>query len=135
MTLLVPDRDCDNQEDFIWCLPVDQAKWMKWYELAAKYKTETPEMHGGIRYINRMEGAHIRTVMMLPTVEQDDEQVLHACAFLRMTKKIDARIYVVRGTDQTMSSAMLMHKVMGTDPKMVEDVEIEEPEEKPDDQP
>ena len=126
MTLLVPDRDRENQEDFIWCLPVERQKFNKWFALSEKYKGITPKEHGGVRYVNRVEGSEVKTVLVMPTESQDDEMVTHACAFLRMVKGITARMYVIRSTDDPLSGARLINKVMGTDPKLVENIEDED---------
>jgi hypothetical protein len=126
MTLLVPDRDRENQEDFIWCLPVERQKWNKWFSLSEKFKGITPPMHGGIRYVNRVEDKEVKTVLVMPTDGQTDEDVVHACAFLRMTKGISCRMYVIRCTDDPMSSAQMINKVMGTNPRDVEHIEDED---------
>lgn len=126
MTLLVPDRDRENQEDFIWCLPVERQKFNKWFALSEKFRGITPKEHGEVRYVNRMEGNQVRTVLVMPVDGQTDEDVVHACAFLRMVKGISCRMYVIRCTDDPMSSAQMINKVMGTDPKMVENIEDED---------
>lgn len=126
MTLLVPDRDRENQEDFIWCLPVERQKFNKWFALSEKFRGITPKEHGEVRYVNRMEGNQVRTVLVMPVDGQTDEDVVHACAFLRMVKGISCRMYVIRCTDDPLSSAQMINKVMGTDPKMVENIEDED---------
>ena len=134
MTLLIPDRDRDNQEDFIWALPVERQKFNKWYSLSEKFRGITPKEHGNIRYVNRVEGSEVKTVLVMPTSEHSDDDVVHACAFLRMVKGINCRMWVVRCSDDLPTTAQLINRVMGTDPKMVENIEdedIEGQEEKP----
>lgn len=126
MTLLVPDRDRENQEDFIWCLPVERQKFNKWYALSEKSRGIIPKEHGGIRYVTRVEGSQVRTVLVMPTEQQTDDDVMHACAFLRMVKGITARMYVIRCTDDKLSMAQTMNKVIGADPKLLEHIEDED---------
>lgn len=126
MTLLVPDRDRENQEDFIWCLPVERQKWNKWFALSEKYRGITPPNHGGVRYVNRVEDKEVKTVLVMPTEDQCDEDVVHACAYLRMVKNISCRMYVIRCTDDPLTGAKLLNKVMGTDPKDTENIEDED---------
>ena len=131
MTLLIPDRDRDNQDDFVWCLPVDREKWQKWYNLAEKFKGITPEAHHSMRYANRVDGKEVRTVLALPTSLMSDDDVLHACAFLRMVKNITCRIYVLRCSDD-LARDQPLHKIIGVDPNQLEcvdqgDVEGDEP--------
>lgn len=125
VTLLIPDRDRTNQEDFIWCVPIERVKWNKWYALSEKFKTVVPKEHGGgVRYMNRMEGREVKTVLVMPTEEQTDDDAVTACAFLRMVKELSCRIYIVRCTDDPLTGARLIHKVAGADPKLVEDAEF-----------
>lgn len=125
MTLLIPDRDRENQDDFIWCIPIERAKWNKWYELSQKFKTAVPKEHGGgVRYMNRMEGRTIRTVLMMPTNEQTDEDATTACAYLRMVKGLTCRMYIVRCTDDPLTGARLIAKCAGANVNYVEDVEF-----------
>lgn len=125
MTLLIPDRDRENQQDFIWCVPIERAKWNKWYELSKKFKTVVPKEHGGgVRFMNRMEGRQIRTVLVLPNEEQTDDDAVTACAFLRLVKELTCRIYIVRCTDDPLSGARLIMKAAGADVTLVEDVEF-----------
>jgi hypothetical protein len=125
MTLLIPDRDRTNQEDFIWCVPIERVKWNKWFALSQKFKTCVPEEHGGgIRYMNRMEGREVKTILVMPTEEQSDEDAVTACAFLRLVKSLSCRMYIVRCTDDPLTGARLIHKAAGTDVKLVEDVEF-----------
>lgn len=124
MTLLIPDRDRENQQDFIWCVPIERAKWNKWYELSKKFKTAVPQEHGGVRYMNRMEGKQIRTVLVMPNEEQSDDDAVQACAFLRMVRELTCRMYIVRCTDDPLSGARLIMKAAGADVTLVEDVEF-----------
>lgn len=126
MTLLIPDRQRDNKEDFIWCLPIDRTKWNKWYGLSEKFKTVTPDEHGAVRYINRMEGRDIRTVMLMPNGQQDDDTVTTAAAYLRFVKQISCRMYVVRCTDDPVKGAALIHAVAGLNPTDMNDVDFED---------
>lgn len=122
MTLLIPDRERENQDDFIWCLPIERRKWNLWYDLSVKYTGITPKEHGGVRFMNRMEGKEVRTILMMPNEEQDDELVMHACAYLRLVKNLTCRIYVVRCTDDKLSGAELINRVVGTDRNMLDEV-------------
>lgn len=125
MTLLIPDRDRPNQEDFIWCVPIERVKWNKWYALSQKFKTCVPKEHGGgVRYMNRMEGRNVKTVLVMPNEEQTDDDAVTACAFLRMVKELSCRIYIVRCTDDPLTGARLIHKAAGADVSLVEDVEF-----------
>lgn len=124
MTLLIPDRDRNNQDDFIWCVPIDRQKWNKWYALSQKFKTAVPKEHGGVRYMNRMEGKHVRTVLVMPNEEQSDDEAVQACAFLRMVKELSCRMYIVRCTDDPLTGARLINKAAGADVTLVEDVEF-----------
>lgn len=125
MTLLIPDRDRTNQEDFIWCVPIERVKWNKWYALSQKFKTMVPVEHGGgVRYMNRMEGRSVKTVLVMPNEEQSDDDAVTACAFLRMVKELSCRIYIVRATDDPLTGARLIHKVAGADPTLVEEAEF-----------
>ncbi len=131
MTLIIPDRNKSSQEDFIWALPVEYPKWTKWYELSKKFKTTTPM---GVRYMNRMEGKEVRTIMLLPTAEQTDDDAVTAAAWLRMVKKFSCRIYVLRAAGeyaQPMSKFETINAVMGIDPDTLHEIEDTE-EEQPD---
>ncbi len=129
MSLLIPDRNKQNQEDFIWALPIDRVKWNKWYELSVKLRTTTPEK---VRYVKRKEGEQVVTVLIMPNEQQTDDDAMVACAWLRMVQGISCRMYVVRSSDQStkMNAAQLMNAVMGLDPDTIH--EIEDPEETPD---
>lgn len=133
MTLLIPDRDRPNQDDFIWCVPIERVKWNKWYALSEKFKTIVPPEHGGgVRYMNRMEGREVKTILMMPNESQTDEDAEHACAFLRMVKNMSCRMYIVRCTDDPLTGARLINKCVGADVTMVEEADFEAPsEEKP----
>jgi len=124
MTLLIPDRDRENQDDFIWCVPVERQKWKKWYALSEKFKTAVPKEHGGCRYMNRMEGRHVKTVLVMPNEEQSDDDAVTACAFLRMVKGLTCRMYIVRCTDDPLTGARLINKAAGANVSLVEDVEF-----------
>jgi hypothetical protein len=126
MTLLIPDRDRPNQEDFIWCVPIERQKWNKWYSLSEKFHTCVPKEYGGVRYMNRMEGRDVRTILMMPNEYQSDDEAITSCAFLRMVKGLSCRIFVVRCTDDPLTGARLIHKVAGADVSLVEDVEFPE---------
>lgn len=126
MSLLIPDRNKQNQEDFIWSLPIERVKWNKWYDLSVKLKTVTPE---SVRYVKRKEGEKVVTVLIMPNEKQSDDDAMVACAWLRMVQGITCRMYVVRCTDQSgkMNAAQLMNAVVGLDPDTIH--EIEDPEE------
>ena len=126
MTLLIPDRDRENRDDFVWCLPIDRQKWNKWIGLAKKFKGVTPPEHGAVHYVNRMEGKQVRTVLLMPTEMHDDDTVVAAAAYLRMVKQLSCRMYVVRCSDQRPSMATLIAATAGADPKQVEDVELDD---------
>jgi hypothetical protein len=127
MTLLIPDRDRPNQDDFIWCVPIERVKWNKWYALSEKFKTIVPEEHGGgVRYMNRLEGREVRTVLVMPNESQTDEDAEHACAFLRMVKNVSCRMYIVRCTDDPLTGARLINKCVGADVTMVEEADFDE---------
>lgn len=125
MTLLIPDRTRENREDFIWCVPITRDKWNKWYGLSEKFKAVTPPEHGAVRYMNRMEGREVRTVLLMPNGGQSDEDVEHAGAYLRMVKGLSCRMYVVRCSDDPPTGARLIHAVAGVDPKQVQDVDFD----------
>jgi hypothetical protein len=123
VTLLIPDINKENREDFIWCVPIPRDKWNKWYLLAEKFKTTTPQR---VRYMNRMEGKEVRTVLILPTAEQSDDDALTACAYLRMVKQLNCRMYIVRCTDDMPSTASIIHQVAGVDPSLVNEIDDDE---------
>lgn len=125
MTLLIPDRDRKNQDDFIWCIPIERAKWNKWFELSQKFKTAVPKEHGGgVRFMNRMEGRSVKTILVMPTAEQTDEDAVTACAYLRMVKGMTCRMYIVRCTDDPLTGARLIAKCAGANVNYVEDCEF-----------
>lgn len=127
MTLLIPDRDRENKDDFIWCVPIERVKWNKWYALSEKFKTIVPPEHGGgVRYMNRMEGREVKTILMMPNESQTDEDAEHACAFLRMVKNMSCRMYIVRCTDDPLTGARLINKCVGADVTMVEEADFSE---------
>jgi hypothetical protein len=128
MTLLIPDRNKESQEDFIWALPVEHMKWKKWYELSKKFKTTTP-MH--VRYMTRMEDKQIKTIVLLPTEQQTDDDAKTAAAWLRMVKQLSCRIYVIRAKGeyaQPMSKYELINAVMGIDPDTLTELEDDKEE-------
>lgn len=125
MTLLIPDRDRENREDFIWCVPIERQKWNKWYKLSEQFKTVTPKEHGGVRYMNRMEGRSVKTILVMPNAQQSDDDAVTACAYLRMIKGMTCRMYVVRCTDDPLTGARLIERAAGADVTLVEDVELE----------
>jgi hypothetical protein len=125
VTLLIPDRDRENQDDFIWCIPIERKKWNKWYELSQKFKTVVPKEHGGgVRYMNRMEGRNVKTILMMPAQDQTDEDAVTACAYLRMVKGHTCRMYIVRCTDDPLTGARLIAKCAGANVNYVEEVEF-----------
>ena len=121
MTLLIPDPDRPQREDFVWCVPVERIKFNKWYELAVKFKGLTDV--GKLRYVNRYDKGRVRTIIVLPNSEQSDEDAMTACAWLRMVKGVDCKLYVVRCSDDPMKGARLINAVMGADRNFVEEVE------------
>ena len=125
VTLLIPDRDRENREDFIWCVPIERQKWNKWYALSEKFKTVTPKEHGGVRYMNRMEGRNVKTILIMPNAQQSDDDAVTACAYLRMIKGMTCRMYVVRCTDDPLTGARLIERAVGADITLVEDMELE----------
>lgn len=125
MTLLIPDRDRENQDDFIWCVPIERVKWNKWYALSEKFKTVVPKEHGGgVRYMNRMEGRNVKTVLVMPTEAQTDDDAVTACAYLRMVKGLTCRVYIVRCTDDPLTGPRLIAKCAGANVNYVEEVEF-----------
>ena len=125
MSLLIPDRNKQNQEDFIWALPIERVKWNKWYELSTKLRTATPQ---GLRYVKRKEGEQVVTVLIMPNDSQSDDDAMVACAWLRMVQGVTCRMYVVRCSDNAkLSPAQHINAVMGLDPDTIH--EIEDPEE------
>lgn len=122
MTLLIPDRNKENREDFVWCIPVERVKWQKWYALAEKMKCNTPMK---VRYMNRMEGREVRTVVVMPNGFQSDDDAETACAWLRMVKGLNCRIYVVRCTDDPIKGAALIHAAAGIEPDQMDEIEDE----------
>lgn len=127
VVLLIRDRDRDenNQEDFLWCLPIDRVKWNKWYGLSEKFRTVTPKAQGSVRYVNRMEGTDVKAVIMMPTSNHTDDDALTACAWLRLVKGFTGRISVVRCTDDPITGPRLIARVAGLDSSSLEDVEID----------
>lgn len=126
MTLIIPDRNKESQEDFIWALPVEHVKWNKWYDLSKQFKCVTPTAHGGVRYMNRMEGKDVKTVVLLPTDQQSDDDVLTSAAWLRMIKQLSCRIYVIRAGGRPLSRAETINAVVGIDPDTLQELEDEE---------
>lgn len=125
MTLLIPDRDRENQDDFIWCVPIERVKWNKWYALSEKFKTAVPKEHGGgVRYMNRMEGGNIKTILVMPTEYQTDDDAVTACAYLRMVEGMTCRVYIVRCTDDPLTGPRLIAKCAGANVNYVEEVEF-----------
>lgn len=120
MTLVIPDRNKEQREDFVWCLPVIRKSWQKWYDLAVKFKSITPQ---GVRYMNRMEGKKVMTVMILPNSDQSDDDAMVACAWLRMVKQMDCRMYVIRCTDDLPSPSKTIMDCAGADPQLVQEVD------------
>ena len=129
VTLLIPDRDRENREDFIWCVPIERQKWNKWYKLSEQFKTATPKEYGGVRYMNRMEGKNVKTILVMPNAQQSDDDVVTACAYLRMIKGMTCRMYVVRCTDDPLTGARLIERAAGADITLVEDMGLVEGEE------
>lgn len=125
MTLLIPDRDRENQIDFVWCLPIERVKWNKWYGLSQKFKTATPKAHGAVRYVVRMEGTTIKTLVVMPNGEQSDDDAMTACAYLRLVKGITCRMFVVRCTDDPLRGARLIERAAGANVEYVEDMDLE----------
>ncbi len=128
VTLIIPDRNKPSQEDFVWALPVDTVKWKKWYELSRHYKTTTPM---NVRYMSRVEGKEVKTIVLLPTDRQTDDDAMTAAAWLRMVKKFSCRIYVIRPSTgaEELSGAKLINAVMGLDPDTL--TEMDDGEENP----
>ena len=125
MTLLIPDRDRENQDDFIWCVPIERVKWNKWYALSEKFKTVVPKEHGGgVRYMNRLEGRAVKTILVMPTESQTDDDAVTAAAFLRMVKGLTCRVYIVRCTDDPLTGPRLIAKCAGANVQYVEEVEF-----------
>lgn len=124
MTLLIPDRKREQREDFVWCVPVERKSWAKWFDLSVKFKTATPD---GMRYMNRMEGKKVRTLLIIPNASQSDDDVLTACAWLRMVKQLDCRMYVIRCTDDPQTMAKLINHAAGVDPALLEEVDDANP--------
>lgn len=120
MTLLIPDRDRPQREDFIWAVPVERAAWQKWYSLADKFKGVTPTER--MRYMHRYDTGKVKTILVLPSGNHSDEDVLAACAWLRMVKEYTCKMYVLRCTDDPPRGARLIERVMGCDPALVEEV-------------
>lgn len=127
MTLLIPDSHRTNQDDFIWCIPVERVKWNKWFELSKKFKHVT-KTQPAVRYMTRVEGSKkIQSIIMLPTEDQSDDDVTTACAWLRITKEFNERIYVLRCTDTPLKGAQLVERVIGANPKSMLDVDDDNP--------
>lgn len=123
VTLLIPDRTKENREDFIWCVPIERVKWNRWFKLSEKFKTVTPM---GVRYMNRMEGRAVRSVLVMPTEQHTDDDAVTACAWLRMVKQLTCRMYVVRCTDDPLTGSRRINAVVGADPALLEEVEDSE---------
>lgn len=120
MTLLIPDRDREQREDFIWAVPVPRPAWQKWYKLAEQFKGITPTEK--MRYMVRYDMGKVKTILVLPNGLHSDDDVLAACAWLRMIKEHTCKMYVLRCTDDPPTGARLIERVMGCDPALVEEV-------------
>lgn len=117
MTLLIPDtrHPKTNNIDQIFCMPVKFDKWNKWKALSDLHKKKTQ----GVSFMDRVEGGEIRTIIMLPTTEQTDDEVLAAVAYMRMIDNITCRVYVVRATYSEASQSAIMNAVIGADPDTI----------------
>lgn len=127
MTLLIPDRNRDNLVDMVWCLPIQRDKWNKWWKLSTQFKCKTET---GMRYMNRMEGKKIHTVILLPTGEQSDDDASTAAAWFRFVKQFTGKIYVARCTDDPPRTfAQTITDVAGADSRMLMEVDDDNPTE------
>lgn len=121
MTLIIPDRDRPQRDDFVWAVPAQRSAWTKWYELAEKFRGITPNEN--MRYMNRFDKGKIRTVLVLPTSNHSDDDVLAACAWLRFMKDITCKIYVLRCDDDPPSMAKIIERAAGIDASLMEEVQ------------
>ncbi len=131
MSLIIPDQSKPSTEDYVWALPVPRDKWQKWFELSKKFKTTAPPEFGGVRYVHRMEGGQVKTIIMLPGDAQSDDDVTHSAAWLRMIKQLTCRIYVLRcdhTVTEPLTGARLINAVAGMDPSLMETMEVDTPD-------
>jgi len=101
MPLIIPDRDRPQRDDLIWAMPVTREKFAKWQGLAEQQNHITPGIHGGVRYVTRVEDGHTETLLVLPMAEHTDEDVLQACAYLRLVEGYNCRFYILRQQEDT----------------------------------
>jgi hypothetical protein len=107
MTLIIPDRDRPQRDDLIWAMPLTKERFNKWVGLSTLHKLITPKLYGNMRYMTRVEsdgdgrdGRSVMTLIMLPTDQHTDDDVMQACAYLRLVKEHTCRIYVVRQEEE-----------------------------------
>lgn len=117
MTMLIPNikHPRSNNVDMIFCLPVTWDKWSKWKALSDRHNKECQ----GVSYMDRVEKGEVRTIIMLPSYEQTDEDVLTAVAYMRMIDNLTCRMYVVRAAYEEPSQAQVMNAVIGADPTTI----------------
>lgn len=117
MALLIPNtrHQYSNNIDLIFCMPVKYEKWNKWQALSIAHN----KCIQSINYMDRVEDGKAKTIIMLPGVDQSDEDVLTAVAYMRMVEGITCRVYVVRATFTIPSQAAIMNAVLGAHPETI----------------
>lgn len=104
MPLIIPDRDRPQRDDLIWAMPVAHENYAKWRGLAERQHHRTPDIHAAINYVTRVEDKHTETLLLLPEARHTDDDVLQACAFLRLALGYTCRIYVIREKERNHGS-------------------------------
>lgn len=118
MALMIPDGNRPQREDFVWCLPIPTDDWLKIHALADKFKGVAPN---GIRYVRRIGARQVAIILVLwheGTTSED--QILEACAYLRLIKDMRQPIYIVPHSRDQASITSLIQRSMGENPMLIQ---------------
>lgn len=118
MSLMIPDGTRPQREDFVWCLPVPTDEWEVIHALSHKFGGEAPNE---VRYVNRI-GARRQQIVIVLWDEQrhSEEQILEACAWLRLIKDVRRPLYVVPHARTQAGITSLIQRSMGENPMLIQ---------------
>lgn len=133
MPLLIPDESrTPNRDDYVFAVPVARVAWNKWYALSERLGTLV-QLYS-MRYVVRMQtgsgNEKVKTIIVLPTGGQTDEDAVAAAAYLRLINHETCLIYILRCTDDPPSARKQMFIATGISRDLADAVqELEDPDE------
>lgn len=122
MRLLVPDAERTQRPDMVWCLPVSEGQFDKLCKLAEKFKCFSPS---GVPYLHRIGQRREKIILVMHAMlTHTEDEILEACAWIRLIKDKQQPIYIVPcGDELELTQAQIINRAMGASPGQIQSLD------------